>query len=51
MLVELARSSGSASAHSLPENAIVVMSAFSACRESRRVCCTTIGTSESIVLA
>jgi len=28
----------------------VVISAFSACRESSRVCCTTIGTLASIVL-
>jgi hypothetical protein len=31
--------------------AIVVISAFSACRESSRVNCTTIGTSDSITLA
>ena len=37
--------------HQLPGNAIVVMMAFSAWRESRRVCCTTIGTSDVITLA
>ena len=33
------------------ENAVVVISASAACRESRRVCCTTTGTSESITRA
>lgn len=33
------------------EYATVVISAFAAWRESRRVCCTTIGTSDSIRLA
>src|SRR5579863_7451499 len=33
-----------------PAYAIVVSRALSACRESRRVCCTTMGTSETITL-
>ena len=32
-------------------NATVLNNAFSACRESRRVCCTTIGTLDSTTLA
>jgi hypothetical protein len=32
------------------ENAILVSKAFSACRESSRVCCTTMGSSDSIRL-
>ena len=37
--------------HSAPGKAIVLSSAFSACRESSRVCCTTIGASDSNTLA
>lgn len=37
--------------YSAPANAMVLSSAFASCRESSLVCCTTIGTSESIVLA
>lgn len=41
----------SAPHHTSPGKAIVESSAFSACRESSLVCCTTTGTSEAITLA
>jgi hypothetical protein len=42
---------GSSPRQSLLANAMVLSSAFSACRESSRVCCTTIGTSDSTSIA